>query len=264
MDNKKSRWYHDSALLLRAPLRRNLQLPPPPPPRTREGDLPSPCVPRSEWCGRRSAPDPVSPSPPEAQLVCDLCCRHPCLSRSVCNKLKKDALTVSHSEPQPRPLWSLKCSHGLPHSGSWGGGTIPAARWPCVRPPAQRPGAGNRRSERVPRSRVGSAPYSRRGYRCLAGSRRCLGAERCTAAAIADDAVPAADDTAPAAGCDTPASNNCDVLPCPVPENAPPDERGTTTQLPLRVGGGGLEVAAVAAAVPGAEASRLLRLSVVP
>lgn len=178
MDNKKSHWYDDSALLLRAPLRRNLQLPPPPPPRTREGDLPSPCVPRSEWCGRRSAPDPVSPSPPEAQLVCDLCCRHPCLSRSVCNKLKKDALTVSHSEPQPRPLWSLKCSHGLPHSGSWGGGTVPAARWPCVRPPAQRPGAG-----RAP------ATGGARGCLVVESAVHLIRAEVTAASQAADDAL---------------------------------------------------------------------------
>lgn len=77
-------------------------------------------------------------------------------------------------------------------------------------------------SERVPR-RVGSAPYSRAGHRCRAGSGRCLGARRSTAAAMADDdAVPAADDdTAPAAAdCDPallhrPATATSCRSPCP-------------------------------------------------
>ncbi|KAH9378124.1 hypothetical protein HPB48_020516 [Haemaphysalis longicornis] len=117
----------------------------------------------------------------------EICRHHAChgasgvaaapLQTPVCNKLKKDALTVSHSEPQPRPLWSLKCSHGLPHSGSWGGGTVPAARWPCVRPPAQR------------RAPPGAATGGARGCLVVESAVHLIRAEVTAASQAADDAL---------------------------------------------------------------------------
>lgn len=74
LDNQKSRWYRDSALLLRAPTEKSTAASS----SSSHWGGRSTIATRSEWCGRRSAPDPVSPSPPEAQFVCDLVATRVC------------------------------------------------------------------------------------------------------------------------------------------------------------------------------------------
>lgn len=221
-----------------------------------------PCVCATErvvWPPLPKPREPLSPLPRPS--LCDLCLLPPVFVPE-CNKLKKDASAVSHSDPGPLPIWSLKCSHGLPRSGgSSGGKKCPP---PC--PVASRPAAstasewqgGHRRSgdERVPR-RVGSAPYSplprrqRTMPQCRTTHRRGdIRRRRC--ARSGRHGAP-------------PATSNCDVLPYPCPRTLiPPPPCGGPPQLPLRAGGLAVEAAVVAAAVPGVEASRLLRLSVVP
>lgn len=141
--------------------------------------------------------EPLSPLPRPS--LCDLCLLPPVFVPE-CNKLKKDASTVSHSDPGPLPIWSLKCSHGLPRSGgSSGGRKCPP---PC--PVASRPAAGT--ASEWQGGHTGGA--ATRGclvesavhliHHCHAGSGQCPSAGRRTAAAISDDdAVPAADDTVP-------------------------------------------------------------------
>lgn len=105
--------------------------------------------------------EPLCPLPRPS--LCDLCLLPPVFVPE-CNKLKKDALTVSHSDPAPLPNWSLKCSHGPPRSGgsSGGGRKCPSPCSAASRPTASTASewqGGHWRSKRVPR-RVGSAPYS--------------------------------------------------------------------------------------------------------